>query len=121
MAALALYQGAAALRALDTPPGLAAIINLPSALACVAASVWALIFTLLAVNLWLLRPRAVRQAAWAAIVFAAYSAARLALYAQADYDRQRLPLAFLAALLCCVMPALYLLRRPSNRHVNGDA
>lgn len=121
MAALALHQGAAALRALDTPPGLAAVISLPSALAFVAASVWALIFTLLAVNLWLLRPRAVRQAAWAAIAFAAYSAARLALYAQAEYDRQRLPLAFLAALLCCVLPALYLLRRPSNRHVNGDA
>lgn len=86
-----------------------------------AASGWALLFALLTVNLWRLRPSAVRHAAAAATAFVLYSAARLALYARADYDRQRLPFVLLAVLLCCTVPALYLLRRPSNRHVNGDA
>ncbi|MGQ9887134.1 MAG: hypothetical protein ACUVSX_01465 [Aggregatilineales bacterium] len=119
--ALALFQGAAAWRALGLPPALAAAVSLPGALGFAAAGLWALLFALLTVNLWQLRPNALRYTAAALSAFVLYSAARLALYARADYDRQRLPFALLAALLCCAVPALWLLRRPSNRHVNGDA
>ncbi len=119
--ALALFQGAAAGRALALPPALAAAVSLPGALGFVAAGIWALLFALLTVNLWRLRLNAVHHTAVAVIAFVLYSAARLTLYARADYDRQRLPFVLLAALLCCAVPALYLLRRPSNRHVNGDA
>ena len=119
--ALALFQGAAAGRALALSPALGAAVSLPGALGFVAASAWALLFALLTVNLWRLRPSAVRHTTVALIAFVLYSAARLALYARADYDQQRLPFALATALLCCAVPALYLLRRPSNRHVNGDA
>jgi hypothetical protein len=120
-AALALFQAGAALRTLRLPPELAAGVSVPGTLALAGAGAWALIFALLTVTLWRLRPRAVRQTAWALIAFAAYSAARLAVYAQADYDRQRLPVALLALAVCAAVPALYLLRRPSNQPINGDA
>ncbi len=119
-AALALFQAAAALRALRLPAGLAAVVSLPGGLALLGAGAWALLFALLTVNLWRLRPRAVRQTAWAVIAFAIYSAARLVVYARADYDRQRLPVVLLALGLVCVVPALYLLRRPSKQAANGD-
>lgn len=119
--ALTLFQAAALLRALRLPADLAAAVSLPGALAPVGAGAWTLFFALLTVNLWQLRPRAVRQTAWAVIAFMVYNAARLVVYAQADYDRQRLPAALLALGLACVVPALYLLRRPPNQPGNGDA
>ena len=106
------------MRAFDQPP---VTISLPWGAAAATGAAWALIFALLTVNLWRLRPRAARRFAWALIAFTGYSAARLALFARAEYDLQRLPFVVLAALLVSALPALYLLRRPSSEDVNGDA
>lgn len=108
--ALGLYQAGVALQALRVPPELAAQVHLPLALDFVAGVLWALLFSLGAVNLIQKRPAYTVRVVSGFIV---YSVVRLALFAQADYDRQRLPfllvvfiLAITAALLC--------------RPVNGD-
>ena len=111
LAALGLYQAGVALHALRVPPELVAQVHLPLALDFVAGVLWALLFILGAVNLVQKRPASYNVRVISG--FIVYSVVRLGLFAQADYDRQRLPfllvvfiLAITAALLC--------------RPVNGD-
>lgn len=113
-ACLTLFQLGAVLRALQVPANLTAQISLPLPLEIVASGFWALVFALLTLNLIRLKAYAQRSTPWAIIGFIAYSAIRLLIFAQADYDRQRLPFLFISSAIILLIPVAYLLRRSTN-------
>jgi FtsH-binding integral membrane protein len=97
---LALVQVGAAVRVLQLPPDVVDSLNLPASIQFAAGVIWALVFAAGAVSLWRRGQTALKRALWLLVVFMIYSAVRLAIFAQADYDRQRLPFVLgLAALL----------------------
>ncbi len=108
-AGLTLMQTGAALRALQVPPELAGQISLLPPLEFVAGGLWALLFAFITANL--LRKRAVRFALMGLSAFLVYSAARLLLFTEADYDQNRLPFLVLLTVCLLVFPAVFLLRR----------
>jgi uncharacterized membrane protein YhaH (DUF805 family) len=106
-AGAALHQAISAARVLTLPPELAARLTLPLPLEFVAGVVWALVFAYL--TLKLLRLHARRTAGWALIIFVTYSLLRLFLFAQADYDQQRLP--FLVIVTAILLAGWAIVRR----------
>lgn len=112
--ALALFQAGAAAQALTLPPAAAELVSLPLALQFVAGGVWALIFGCIVVTLIQTQPHSRRWAWWAVAGFATYSVLRLLLFAQADYDRERLPFLLLLMFSFLAITAAYTLRRSSN-------
>jgi hypothetical protein len=112
--ALAVIHAVGALRALQPAPVLADQLSLLPALEFIAAALWAMVFAVVALRLWWLH-RARRLFGWTLISWIAYSVARLALFARADYDRQRLPFLIVAALVACALTAWVTLRdRPRH-------
>jgi len=109
---LTLIQLGGALHALQIRPELAAQVSLSMPLEVAASTTWALLSA--SVTLALLRrlPRALHHAAWLLIGFIGYSLGRLVLFAQADYDRQRLPFLALVSLVLLLIPTAYILRPP---------
>ena len=105
--ALALMQIDAIIRLLNTPDALTEQISLVLPLEIFAGGLWTLIFAVLAVNL--LRSRTTRLAQWTFIGFATYSTVRLLLFAQADYDQNRLPFLVTANSLAWLLA--FILRR----------
>jgi hypothetical protein len=93
---LALFQAGAALRALQTPLEIAAQVSLPLALEAVLSALWAAAFGVMTVRLWKHKPGTNERAVWLIGGFIGYSVLRLALFARADYDRQRLPFLLMA-------------------------
>ncbi|NWF68148.1 MAG: hypothetical protein HXY40_03600 [Chloroflexi bacterium] len=109
---LCLFQAGAALRAITTPPALAAQVALPLGLEFVAGVLWALLFAYACGALLRRTQRAAPDTILLIGVFIMYSVARLLFFAQADYDRQRLPFAVAAGIL--ILSALFLLARRSG-------
>lgn len=72
---------------------------------------WALAFFVAAVGLVRGKWLALRYSGWLMVAFFAYNLLRIALFAQADYDRSRLPFLIGLTLLILVVPMLVLLRR----------
>lgn len=94
---VAIFQFGAVLRSLSFPAALAAQTSLWLPLEVLASSLWALIFVGLAVNL--VRDSVSRWLPWVYAGFIVYSALRLLIFAQADYDQARRPSIVLAMLL----------------------
>ncbi len=114
-ALLAIFQASAAWRALSVTDEMRALVSLPVALEFAAGAAWALLWTLAALGLWQGRARARFYAAYAGVGFAFYSLGRLAIFAQADYDRQRLP--FLAIIIFALSIILMIyINRSSKVH-----
>jgi hypothetical protein len=111
-ACLALFQLRAAAHTLQIPADLAGQISLPLPLEFVASAFWALLFALCTLKLIRLEGDAQRRIFWAIIGFITYSAVRLLLFAQADYDRQRLPFLFITNAM--LITVAYSLRRSTN-------
>jgi hypothetical protein len=107
---LALIQAGAVLHFLQLPPDLAARTSLLLPLEVLLSGLWALIFTMVAINLVgnPLRPRLI----WAYPAFVTYSALRLFIFVQADYDRNRGPFVILATLLSWAVFFALRQRRP---------
>ncbi len=103
-ALLALIQASAAWRALHVHDALAAQVSLLPGLEAAAGAGWALAAAWVTVMLLRRRPRARWYATGLLAGFALYSLGRLAVFAQADYDRQRLP--FLAVATVAVLAVL---------------
>ncbi|MBL8154766.1 MAG: hypothetical protein JNM70_11335 [Anaerolineae bacterium] len=122
MGFLALFQGGAAVRVLHIAPDLAAQITLSLALEFVVSLLWTGTAALTARALWLRRAAAGRQARAVLIGFVGYSLLRLILFAQAPYDRGRLPfLLVVGGLLCASLVVPWLLRHVyAYRALNGD-
>ena len=93
-ALLALIQAGAALRALQTPPELAAQVSMPLPLEFVGGALWGSIFALVTIALLRRAPRAFLWAGWSLLIFIGYNMVRWLLFTQADYDRQRVNTGF---------------------------
>lgn len=100
-ALLAIMQASAAWRALHIP---GEQVSLLPGLEAAAGAGWALAAAWVMVILLRRRPRARWYATGLLAGFALYSLGRLAVFAQADYDRQRLP--FLAVATAAVLAVL---------------
>jgi hypothetical protein len=109
---LALIQVGAALQALQIRPELAAQVSLSIPLEIAASAIGALLSAAVTVALLRCQPRALHYAAWLLIGFTGYRLGRLALFAQADYDQQRLPFLAIGSLLLLLIPTAYTLRPP---------
>ena len=106
---LMVFQAGAVLHALMIPGDVAAQISLLRPLELAASAVWVVVSALVALALLRRHPRAARFSAWLVTGFLIYSVGRLAVFARADYDRERLP--FLAAVTAAaIILAVYLLR-----------
>jgi hypothetical protein len=99
--ALALFQCAAAIRAATRPPAVTAAISVLPAFEIIATLAWGALAGLALFRLVRTRRAAMGCAVIAA--FVAYSAFRLAAFARADYDRDRLPFVFASAALVVVV------------------
>jgi len=106
-AALTLMQIGAMVRAVSMPDNLADRVSLFVPLEFAAASLWALIFAWVTVNL--IRTRAIPPARWVLAGFGIYSTVRLLVFAQADYDQNRLPFLLVVTLLALFV--IFFLRR----------
>lgn len=114
-ALLAIFQTSAAWRALNITDEMRALVSLPTALEFATGAVWTLIWLLAAINLWHGRARARFYTACAGIGFAFYSLGRLAIFAQADYDRQRLPFLAIIIFALSIILVIYI-NRSSKVH-----
>lgn len=113
IAALGLAQLIGALRAATLPPELAAQVSLSLLLEFLLGVMWAGIFWT-CVYLHLARPKvfALRLTLIALAAFAVLSVARLMVFVQAEYDRQRLP--FLIVALSVILAVGFAVRRLYN-------
>jgi len=105
---LALAQAGAAIRAATLPPHIAALVSVPPALDIFMGIGWAVLFALLVRGVG--RSRAGRRRAALCLGgYAAYALLRLNLFAQAGYDRGRLPflLMMVVFILLIVFAAVY--------------
>jgi hypothetical protein len=111
VAALAVFQAGAAARGINIPQELLAKTRLSLPLELAASVFWAAAALVVLASLWLRKPRARLYAAWLAVGFSIYSALRLLLFSQADYDRGRFPFLVVMVALLLVIPAVYIVRR----------
>ena len=122
-ALLALLQTGAVWWALRVPDDAATLVGLPPAANAALSAGWALAFAWLVVRLMRRRPRGRLYAAALVGGFALYSLARLALFAQADYDRQRLPLLAAVTSVIVIILAAYAARSrlvdSTEKELNG--
>ena len=102
-----LAQLRAIIRLLNVPADLVIQTSLILPLELLAGGGWTLLFSITAVNLARKRPHAMRWNLWALCGFFIYSAARLFLFTQADYDRNRLPLIVIVTTLFVAFVAVY--------------
>jgi hypothetical protein len=122
MGLLALFQGGAAVRVLHIALDLTAQISLSLPLEFVVSLLWTAAAALAVRGLWLRKPGAERHARAVLVGFVGYSLLRLILFAQASYDRGRLPfLLIVGGLLCASLVMPWLLRHVNAyRALNGD-
>lgn len=111
--ALALAQGIWAVRVLSLDTALQAQISLHPPFEFLTGTAWAVVFGSAAWRVARRRPFALRFALISMGGFALFSALRLLIWAQADYDRHRLPFLWITLALAGLM-TLVLHRRKST-------
>jgi hypothetical protein len=109
-AGLTLFQMGAAWRTVRLPDDLTVVLHLPLPLEFIANASWAILSGWVTLGLIRRRSRARRQAAYVLAGFVIYSAARLALFAQSDYDRGRLPFLGVSVGVILTMTFIYIRR-----------
>jgi hypothetical protein len=117
---LVLFQASAAWRALQVPPKLAVEISLPMSLQFVTGALWAGAALVVLRQLWLRQPGSGRRAGWLLVGFSIYTLLRLLLFAQADYDRERLLFLAILTVLFLLLPVIWLARRTRARLLDGE-
>ncbi len=105
---LALIEVGALVAAWRMPDDVAAAVGALRTLDLVGALVWAALFLILAVPVLRRQPSAVRAAVWSLVVFLVYNVVRWIAFVRADYDRQRLPLLIVGALIAAIVPLILL-------------
>jgi cation transport ATPase len=115
MLLLALIQGVQAAHALSLPPE----ISLAPAFEFVSSGLWTLVFLWMALRLWKNAPRARFHALYALLLLLGYRILHSALFARADYDRQRLPFLLAAGIIFLAACGIYLLRQ-KKRDARSD-
>ena len=112
---LALMQAVTAIRALQIPPELAALVSVPIALDFAAGVIWAVLAALVVAMLIQRHSAARLGAAWLWAGYLVYAALRWLLFVRADYDANRLPLLLVIMVLLLFAPLAYILRS-SKKH-----
>jgi hypothetical protein len=122
---LAFVEAGAAIHALNIAPGMAAQVSLSIPLEIAASVAWVLLSAFVTYMVLRGKPRPVHYAVWLLIGWSLYHLARLAIFVQADYDRQRLPFVAFAALVVLIFPTVLILRplraaaQPTENPANG--
>jgi len=88
--------------------------SLPVAMQVTVATVWAVGFLLATVGLVRHNRLALRYSGWLIVTFILYNLLRVVAFAQADYDRQRLPFLMILTLIILIVPLVILLQRGSD-------
>ncbi|NDJ62841.1 MAG: hypothetical protein GYB67_17095 [Chloroflexi bacterium] len=112
---LAIIQAISALRAVQVFATVDVQTSLLPPLEFVAGGLWAGVFALVSRRLLQQQARAVRAALQTLTVFVIYSTLRLYLFAQADYDRARLPFLLVTAALIAGIVVFYLVVTARDR------
>jgi hypothetical protein len=115
-ALLSIYQFVAAYRAITVPAAISTQITLPLQLDFVMGVVWGGIFAWSGAALWRRGQDARFRSLFWIGVFIIYAALRLALFAQADYERLRYPFLLAAGAAVLLILALLRLWRRFNGH-----
>ena len=105
---LALFQLGAALRGITADP--AVPTSLLPGLEFTGGIIWGALFAWASLALAQRRRRAVLVFAWLVIGFSLYSLGRVAAFAQADYDRQRLPFLIGITAAVIILPTVTIVR-----------
>jgi hypothetical protein len=117
---LSIFQIGSATRVLQIPADVAAQIHLILPLEFIASAVWAILAALVMVGLFQRWQRAQLYATILLVAFTLYSLVRLALFAQADYDRERLPFLFAVGSVFIIITLVYIVRlaraRTTEKH-----
>ncbi len=113
--ALALYQSIYSLRTALYWQTFPSSVHSVMTISGILAVLWALLFIWLTMQLWQRRENAAKYTLICGMGLVAYVVLRLAIFAQADYDRGRLPFLFLAtALLTISSPVVVVWRSKSQ-------
>jgi hypothetical protein len=122
---LTMIEAGAALQSVCIAPDLAAQVSLSAPLEFTASAGWGLFSAFVTYTLVRRKARALQYTAWLLIGFIGYSLARVLIFAQADYDQQRLPFLFVAAFIVLLVPTAFVLRpakvaaQPTENSGNG--
>jgi hypothetical protein len=116
----ALFQITNALTGLQLPEIIADRQTLPVWLNVGLSGAWGLAFSFSAVHLCRRGINAVRYANWLIVAFIGYSWLRLVIFAQADYDRGRLPFLSVLVLLGLVLLVWRIRRAGQQSHSSGE-
>jgi hypothetical protein len=117
---LALFQITNALTVLQLPETITNRLSLPVWFNVGLSGAWALAFGFSAVHLCRRGINAVRYANWLIVAFIGYSWLRLVIFAQADYDRGRLPFLSVLVLLGLVLLVWRITRTGQQHHSSGE-
>lgn len=110
LAILSLYQIFFAFRVFNDNGLYGNSLSLPPIVQAGLAVLWAILFLVALLGLVRGQSYAVGYSAWLMISFIVYSLLRIVFFAQADYDRQRIPFLVVGTILILIIPAWLLLR-----------
>jgi len=114
IAILGLYQIFFAIRVFNDSGLYGNSLSLSPMLQIGLASVWTILFLTALLGLVRSQDHAVGYSAWLILSFIVYGLLRTSLFAQADYDRQRIPFLVMGTVLILIVPVWSLLKRKTQ-------
>lgn len=110
VAFLGLYQIIFSLRVLQQHGTLGITSSVPPALEAGISLIWGVVFVILVLGLLQRRLWAGRWVSWLIVGFISYKVAYIVLFAQADYDRGRVPFLLVTTSLILIIPLVIAIR-----------
>lgn len=117
---LAIFQFLRLFYLLETPATLIPHLIPPHTIQLFSASMWFVILATLSVTLALQKDIALRYGVWVVIIFVGYRIGWVAVFVQADYDRQREPLIWLLATPLLIMFMVKHIRKNSRTNNTNE-
>lgn len=114
LASLSLYQIFFALRVFNNVGLYTGHLSMPPALQIGIAIVWAILFITALLRLVMGKSHAVGYSACLMISFVVFALLQTIFFAQADYERKRIPFLVVGTILILIAPVLLLLRRKTQ-------
>lgn len=112
---LMLFQIISLLRVLQLPTSIRAGLQFAPWFQAMLALIWVLLFAVAIVMILRQQRDASQFSSWLIIGFMIYSLLRLIIFAQADYDRQRLPMLAAMTMILLAIPIITLLQPTLHR------
>jgi putative exporter of polyketide antibiotics len=114
LAILSLYQILFAFRVLIDRGLYGDNLSLSPVIQAGMALLWAILFLIAVLGLARGKRFGLGYSAWLIISFVVYNVLRVILFAQADYERNRIPFLVMGAIMILIIPVLVLLRRDNQ-------